>query len=380
MSSTRLRLRRASFSLNLLKHDVFKSTFGSPGIHVASSSSTLTPDLQQSTSKSLINAEHVSRVGNYLLTSEATTTSHSVSFTTYEAVNVLTQETFTCKVLPVERYNDYVTPYYRVGSHEHIAELHEVIVGAKYVYSFFARHHGDLHSYVRSARRLKDTEAANLFAQIASVVAHCHESGVILRDLKLRKFVFKDPERTQLMLENLDDAFVLSDDSEDDQLSDRHGCPAYVSPEILAATDSTYSGRAADVWSLGVVLYTMLVGRYPFHDADPIALFRMIRQCRYAIPRRAMSEQAECLVRWILHCNPSERPTADEITSHPWFDLCRRCPSRVNRFYNEKLDVAHPTTGSKDRDAEVPIGLDTTSDQTVPLGSFNGSINDFDYD
>jgi hypothetical protein len=98
MSSTRLRLRRASFSLNLLKHDVFKNTPGSPGIHLASSSATLTPDLQQSTSKSLLSAERVSRVGNYLLTSEATTTSHSKSFTTYEAVSLTTQETFTCKV------------------------------------------------------------------------------------------------------------------------------------------------------------------------------------------------------------------------------------------------------------------------------------------
>jgi serine/threonine protein kinase len=95
----------------------------------------------------------------------------------------------------VECYKNYLTPYYRVGSHEHIAELQEVIVGEKNVYAFFAHHHGDLHSYVRSARRLKDTEAANLFAQIASVVAHCHEAGVVLRDLKLRKFVFKDAEK-----------------------------------------------------------------------------------------------------------------------------------------------------------------------------------------
>jgi len=182
------------------------------------------------------------------------------------------------------------------------------------------------------------------------------------------------------VLENLDDAFVLDDEGNNDQLSDRHGCPAYVSPEILAAADSTYSGRAADVWSLGVVLYTMLVGRYPFHDADPISLFRLIRQCRYTIPRRAMSEQAECLVRWILHCNPLERPSADEILCHPWFDLCKRYPVRADRYFNEKSDVAHITSGSKERDAEVPVGLDTTTDQTVPVGAFNSSIIDFNYD
>ena len=48
---------------------------------------------------------------------------------------------------------------------------------------------------------------------------------------------------------------------EDDTLSDKHGCPAYVSPEILKC-NTRYSGRAADMWGLGVMLYTMLVGRY----------------------------------------------------------------------------------------------------------------------
>ncbi len=64
--------------------------------------------------------------------------------------------------------------------------------------------------------------------------------------------------RTTLRLESLEDAVVL--DTEDDMLSDKHGCPAYVSPEILK-TNSLYSGRAADMWGLGVMLYTMLVGR-----------------------------------------------------------------------------------------------------------------------
>ena len=67
--------------------------------------------------------------------------------------------------------------------------------------------------------------------------------------------------RSTLRLESLEDAVVL--ESEDDLLSDKHGCPAYVSPEILR-TNSQYSGRAADMWGLGVMLYTMLVGRYVF--------------------------------------------------------------------------------------------------------------------
>jgi len=177
------------------------------------------------------------------------------------------------------------------------------------------------------------------------------------------------------MLESLDDARVLDTDSDDDFMSDRHGCPAYVSPEILAAADSTYSGRAADIWSLGVILYTMLIGRYPFHDSDPISLFRMIRNGRYAIPKRAVSEQAECLVRWLLCCDPAQRPTAGEIVRHPWFDLCRRSPSRANRYYLEKLDRS--SGSGKDADVAQSVGQNAKNDQTVPLRTVNkGSMND----
>ena len=65
--------------------------------------------------------------------------------------------------------------------------------------------------------------------------------------------------RSDLKLECLEDAVVLEDAS-DDLLTDKHGCPAYVSPEILRS-NTKYSGRAADMWGLGVMLYTMLVGR-----------------------------------------------------------------------------------------------------------------------
>ncbi|XP_054854254.1 tribbles homolog 2 isoform X2 [Eublepharis macularius] len=172
-----------------------------------------------------------------------------------------------------------------------------------------------MHSFVRTCKKLKEEEAAKLFYQIASAVAHCHESGLVLRDLKLRKFIFKDEERTRVKLESLEDAYILR--GNDDSLSDKHGCPAYVSPEILN-TNGSYSGKAADVWSLGVMLYTMLVGRYPFHDIEPSSLFSKIRRGQFSIPE-TLSPKAKCLIRSILRREPSERLTSQEILDHPWF-------------------------------------------------------------
>ncbi|KAL8172883.1 UNVERIFIED_CONTAM: Tribbles 2 [Gekko kuhli] len=120
---------------------------------------------------------------------------------------------------------------------------------------------------------------------------------------------------TRVNLESLEDAYILR--GNDDSLSDKHGCPAYVSPEILN-TNGSYSGKAADVWSLGVMLYTMLVGRYPFHDIEPSSLFSKIRRGQFSIPE-TLSPKAKCLIRSILRRDPSERLTSQEILDHPWF-------------------------------------------------------------
>ncbi|VVC93218.1 unnamed protein product [Leptidea sinapis] len=150
---------------------------------------------------------------------------------------------------------------------------------------------------------------------MAETVAACHEQGIVLRDLKLRKFVFADPQRTTLKLESLEDAVVL-DDPEEDLLQDKRGCPAYVSPEILRA-HRTYSGRAADMWSLGVILYTMLVGRYPFNDSEHASLFAKISRGYFVVPE-ILSSRGKCLIRSLLRREAGERLSARDVLRHPW--------------------------------------------------------------
>ncbi|XP_032639226.1 tribbles homolog 1 [Chelonoidis abingdonii] len=232
------------------------------------------------------------------------------------AVNIHTGQELRCKVFPLKHYQEKIRLYVQLPSHKNITGVVEVILGDTKAYVFLEKDFGDMHSYVRSCKRLREEEAAKLFKQIVSAVAHCHQSAIVLGDLKLRKFVFSTEERTQLRLENLEDTHIIK--GEDDALSDKHGCPAYVSPEILNTT-GTYSGKSADVWSLGVMLYTLLVGRYPFHDSDPSTLFSKIRRGQFCIPDH-VSPKARCLIRSLLRREPSERLTAPEILRHPWFE------------------------------------------------------------
>lgn len=285
------------------------------------------------------------KVGKYLLLGEPEEVGPCKQCT---AFNSETHEEFICKIIPLIKYREVLAPYWMVGDHPHISSIHEIVLGSSSAYVIFQRQYEDLHSYVRRKRRLKESEASELFSQIVSAVEYCHQNGVIIRDLKLRKFVFKDPERTQLLLNGLEEAHVLSD-SEDDQMIDKHGCPAYVSPEILYSTNG-YSGRAADVWSIGVVLYTMLIGQYPFHDTDVGVLFKKIRHGYYTIPD-SISAQAKCLIKNILRTKPGDRISIEEVSIHPWFG------SRFSKISNTpRNDVA--IAEQDQRVPEVRIEMD----------------------
>lgn len=276
---------------------------------------TLSPDVQTDSFPSFASAESKGedclKLGKYILFRQ------NEKYDSYLAVDPTTEEKLTCKVFPLEQYRESLSPYWQVDGHVHIATSKEIILGKAKAYILFPSNYGDLHSYVRQKKHLREDEARRLFSQIVSAIVHCHENGVILRDLKLRKFVFTNEERTELQLEGLEDAVVLDEDDLD-VLKDKHGCPAYVSPEILSATEAGYSGKSADVWSLGVMLYTMLVGRYPFHDSQPLALFGKIRRGQFNIPD-SLSPKARCLIQCLLRHDPAERMPASEILSHPWF-------------------------------------------------------------
>ncbi|XP_059186071.1 tribbles homolog 2-like [Centropristis striata] len=284
-----------------------------------------------------------SRVGSYLLYERCE------GEKTYRAVHAHTKEQYTCQVLPLRGYQERLAAYSRIGHHENVCGLLDVVVGQDSVYVFLPGHHSDMHAYLRSKKRLSEEEAGHLFAQMVNAVTHCHHHGVVLRDLKLRRFVFIDKYRTRLALLGLDDC-VLLHGNHDDSLTDRHGCPAYVSPELLTNGSRSYSGRAADIWSLGVSLYTMLIGRYPFQDTQPAALFAKIRRGAFSLPDW-LSPQAKCLISCMLRKSPVERLTASELQMHPWLTN----PSPPQQTIHKTHHSSHKTLQNKQEDDDQVV-------------------------
>ncbi|XP_030203087.1 tribbles homolog 1 isoform X1 [Gadus morhua] len=266
----------------------------------------------------------------------------------HSALNTDTGDELVCKVFDMGVYQEKVRAYSALPPHHNVAAVRDIVLGERRAYVFRDKEHGDLHGLVKGCRRLDEEHARRLFRQVARAVAHCHRHGVVLGDLKLRKFVFADEKRSKVKLESLEDCHVL-EDPQRDAMSDTHGCPAYVSPEILSGS-APYSGKMADMWSLGVMLYTMLVGRYPFHDPDPATLFSKIRRGQCCLPE-GLSPGAKCLLHSLLRKEPAERLTASELLAHPWF---RHPPASQEAASGEQevssADQAVPSIDVKDDD------------------------------
>lgn len=144
--------------------------------------------------------------------------------------------------------------------------------------------------------------------------------------------------RTQLALCTLKDAYIIETD---DFVSGRHSCPLYTSPESLQP-ESLYSGKASNVWTLGVMLYTILVGRHPFTHTNLESLYSKIRRCKFNLPE-ILSPKARCLICSILRLVPSERLTAEEILSHPWFNSTSYSQYMWRKMFYKEEDQKVPS-------------------------------------
>ena len=97
------------------------------------------------------------------------------------------------------------------------------------------------------------------------------------------------------------------------------GTPNYLAPEILQ--NKIGHSYEVDVWSLGVVLYAIIIGKPPFETPDVKMTYEKIRKGLYSFPEHVkISSNAKDLITKIFNLDPTRRPTLDEIISHPFLN------------------------------------------------------------
>ncbi|GAB6026129.1 Serine/threonine-protein kinase 40, variant 2 [Chamberlinius hualienensis] len=167
----------------------------------------------------------------------------------------------------------------------------------------------NLQHYVIKEKKLSEYETIVIFYHIVRVVEHLHKKNIVHRDLKLGNMVLNKSTH-HVVITN----FCLGKHlvNENDLLKDQRGSPAYISPDVLSG--KPYLGKPSDMWALGVVLFTMLYGQFPFYDSNPQELFRKIKATEFMIPAdNHVSAGTVILIKKLLVLNPQLRLTASQV-------------------------------------------------------------------
>lgn len=167
---------------------------------------------------------------------------------------------------------------------------------------------------VKRKKRLTESDARRYMLQTLDGVRHMHQRNIIHRDLKLGNFFLG--KSSEIKIGDFGLACKLSFDGE--RKKTLCGTPNYIAPEVLDGKNG--HSFEVDVWSIGVVLYTCLVGKPPFETSDIKSTYKLIRSNSYSFPERLeISDGAKRLVRRILQSRPEARPTIEEILQDDWF-------------------------------------------------------------
>ena len=94
------------------------------------------------------------------------------------------------------------------------------------------------------------------------------------------------------------------------------GSPNYAAPELI--NGKYYNGASIDIWSCGVILYTLLTGSLPFNEKQTAKLYQKIRECKYILPE-LITDSAKDLIFRMLQKDPLNRISIAEIKQHKWF-------------------------------------------------------------
>jgi len=150
---------------------------------------------------------------------------------------------------------------------------------------------------------------------MVSALKYLHDHRIIHRDLKLGNLFLN--EKMEVKVGDFGLATKLDFDGERKRTV--CGTPNYIAPEVLDGK----SGHSyeVDIWSLGVIIYTLIIGKPPFETSDVKATYQRIKNNAYTFPEHVpISDAAKDLITRILSKDPARRPTLDEILRHEFFN------------------------------------------------------------
>ncbi|AET38549.1 polo kinase CDC5 Ecym_3035 [Eremothecium cymbalariae DBVPG len=183
---------------------------------------------------------------------------------------------------------------------------------------------GSLMDLLKQRKQLTEPEVRFFTTQIVGAIKYMHSRRIIHRDLKLGNIFFD--KHFNLKIGDFGLAAVLANDRE--RKYTICGTPNYIAPEVLTGKHTGHSFEV-DVWSIGVMIYALLIGKPPFQAKEVNTIYERIKVCDFNFPRdKPISSEAKVLIKDILSLDPLERPSLTEIMEYVWFRNV--FPMRIN--------------------------------------------------
>ncbi|XP_066591488.1 serine/threonine-protein kinase MARK2-like isoform X18 [Prorops nasuta] len=188
--------------------------------------------------------------------------------------------------------------------HPNIVKLFQVIETEKTLYLVMEyASGGEVFDYLVLHGRMKEKEARAKFRQIVSAVQYCHQKKIIHRDLKAENLLLDSEMNIKIADFGFSNEFTPGN-----KLDTFCGSPPYAAPELFQG--KKYDGPEVDVWSLGVILYTLVSGSLPFDGSTLRELRERVLRGKYRIPFY-MSTDCENLLKKFLVLNPTKRASLE---------------------------------------------------------------------
>ena len=230
-----------------------------------------------------------------------------------------------------------------------------------------------LNELLKRRKRLTEIEVQCYVVQLIKALKYLHSHRVIHRDLKLGNLFLT--EKMELKVGDFGLATKL--DFEGERKRTVCGTPNYIAPEILdGKTGHSYE---VDIWSLGVIIYTLIIGKPPFETRDVKTTYKRIKMNAYTFPENAIiSEAAKNLIGQILVLDPGKRPTLDQILTHDFFNQGTSIPKLLptsTLACTPSLSYIRQFMPDAGKDGIVNKPVTTTKLIDKPTGNNNGNTD-----
>jgi len=199
--------------------------------------------------------------------------------------------------------------------HQNIVRFYDVFEDSENVYMIIEIcRNNTLVELLKKRKRLTEPEVRFYMLQLIDATIYMHKKHVIHRDLKLGNLLLDD----NMDLKIADFGLAAMIQHEGERKKTICGTPNYIAPEVLFDSGKGHSYEV-DIWSLGVIMYTLLVGKPPFQTREVEAIYKKIKENNYSFPPDLIiSDNAKQLISQILDKVPENRPTLEEMRRHPF--------------------------------------------------------------